>query len=230
MATILLYLEDTYLFEETANVVQSGGNENGKYIILDKTIFYPQGGGQPTDTGIIQNENAQFYVSMVRMDENGIVYHYGEYNMGRLMIWEEVSIEINKEKRVMNARNHSAWHLMDIAIKSIWLSWLIPTKWYHFIEGPYVEYKWSIDMAEQYIQKIEDEANRLILSELEVIVSTDTSCIAPSGKVPRYISFKWYAGCGCWGTHVRNSNEIWEIIIRKIKSKDDTVRVSYGVL
>lgn len=86
MATILLYLEDTYLFEETANVVQSGGNENGKYIILDKTIFYPQGGGQPTDTGIIQNENAQFYVSMVRMDENGIVYHYGEYNMGRLMI------------------------------------------------------------------------------------------------------------------------------------------------
>ena len=86
MKTILLYLEDTYLFQETANIVESGKNENGKYIILDKTIFYPQGGGQPTDTGTIQNENAQFDVSMVRMDENGIVYHYGEYSMGRLMI------------------------------------------------------------------------------------------------------------------------------------------------
>ena len=62
MNTVLEYLDNTYLYQSTAKVVRVGEAEKGKYFVLDKTIFYPQGGGQPSDTGYVEasGENRQF--------------------------------------------------------------------------------------------------------------------------------------------------------------------------
>jgi alanyl-tRNA synthetase len=56
---------------------------------------------------------------MVRLDEHGIVYHYGEYRDGTFTPRESVTLEIDREKRIQNARNHSAGHLIDIAMRNI---------------------------------------------------------------------------------------------------------------
>jgi Ser-tRNA(Ala) deacylase AlaX len=48
---------------------------------------------------------------------------------------------IDSQKRIFNARNHSAGHLIDIAMKNIGLGYLKPTKGFHFPEGSYVEYE-----------------------------------------------------------------------------------------
>ncbi len=74
MTTELLYLKDTYLFKTVANFVEMRENEKGRAIILDKTIFYPQGGGQPTDSGYIRSASAVFKVTFVGLDPDGIVY------------------------------------------------------------------------------------------------------------------------------------------------------------
>lgn len=51
--TQLSYFEDTYKFEDTAVIKANGKDENGDFLILNQTIFYPQGGGQPSDRGTI---------------------------------------------------------------------------------------------------------------------------------------------------------------------------------
>ena len=225
--TELLYLKDTYLFSWSAGIVETWRDESGDSIILDQTLFYPQWGGQPSDIGLISNESAIFRVTRVRIDEYGIVSHYGSYESWEFKTGTTISMQIDQATRLQNARNHSAGHLIDVAMKQIGYHHLKPTKWHHFPDGCYVEYQWRLD--DDITDRLQAEVERLIAEDIRVIVTTDTTLRSPMGKIPRYVAFDGYEWCGCGGTHVRSSLEIGSIIIRKIKSKDDTVKVSYSV-
>ena len=225
--TELLYLKDTYLFSWSAGIVETWRDESGDSIILDQTLFYPQWGGQPSDIGLISNESAIFRVTRVRIDEQGIVSHSGIYESWRFEVGMTVTMHIDEARRLQNARNHSAGHLIDVAMKQIGCDQLKPTKWHHFPDGCYVEYQWRLD--DDITDRLQAEVERLIAEDIRVIVTTDTTLRSPIGKIPRYVAFDGYEWCGCGGTHVRSSLEIGSIIIRKIKSKDDTVKVSYSV-
>ena len=112
--------------------------ENKFSIILNQTVFYPQGGGQPYDNGIIKNENAIFNVNEVRFIE-GQVHHIGTYSKETFKIGDTVDCLVEKERRQLNTRLHSAGHLIDMGLKELGRSWK-PGKGYHFPNGPYVEY------------------------------------------------------------------------------------------
>lgn len=227
--TKLLYLSDTYIFSGTATILEAGMNEYGEYIVLDQTIFYPQWGGQPSDIGTLSSENTLFEVNMVRLDENGIVYHYWSSLKGESIKWMNVTLKIDGERRIINARTHSAGHLIDVAMQHIWLS-LTPTKWYHFPDGPYVEYSWTLrEPIDSLIAKLQAELDRLIKLDIPMIITTDASVKSPIGKNPRYVQFEGHTECGCGGTHMRSSGEIRGITIRKIKMKDWNIRVSYSI-
>ena len=80
--TKLKYLDDTYLFESKAIFIETKEDEKRKVVILDETIFYPQGGGQPADHGEIVSKDTVFTVTDVRLDEDGTVWHFGEFKNG----------------------------------------------------------------------------------------------------------------------------------------------------
>ena len=77
-----LYLADAYKRDAKAKIVELG---NG-YIILDQTIFYPQGGGQPSDKGTIKSESGELHVKSVEYN-SGAIKHIGnlsgEFNQGQ---------------------------------------------------------------------------------------------------------------------------------------------------
>src|SRR4051794_10927423 len=77
MNTDQLYLTDTYLFESEAVVASRGEDERGEYIILDRTVFYPQGGAQPSDTGTLTRNYEDRIISFVGFVD-GEVRHYGD--------------------------------------------------------------------------------------------------------------------------------------------------------
>ena len=229
--TKLIYLSDTYIFDSTATIEETGENEYWSYIILDRTIFYPQWGWQPSDTGIITSDTGRFVVSMVRLNEHGIVYHYGRFQNGTFKQDDSIELSIDREKRIINARNHSAGHLLDVAMWNIWMRQMKPSKGYHFIEGPYVEYIGTLEQnTEDFIKQLETEVNTLIKKNIPMIISYAVGIRSPQGKQPRYAHFEWYIGCGCGGTHISHSGEIWKITIRKIKMKDGNLRISYNLV
>lgn len=66
--TTQLYLENSYIYQSSTTIVTSSQDERGHYILLDQTIFYPQGGGQPSDYGKIRCNKFELEVNHVRQN------------------------------------------------------------------------------------------------------------------------------------------------------------------
>jgi Ser-tRNA(Ala) deacylase AlaX len=234
--TKLDYLENTALFESEAVVLEMKEGEKGKMISLDRTIFYPQGGGQPADHGEICSGDRIFKVNDVRIDETGIVWHFGEYTSEEFNLGEKVILKIDQLRRMLNAKIHSAGHLLDCAVTNMKLDNLIPTKGFHFPDGPYVEYDGVVESPVDMIPVLQKNIDDLIARDVKVekkdISEEEARSIGmhiPFGKSARVVNFEGYAGCGCGGTHVNSAIEIGKIIIRKIKSSQGKTKISYSV-
>lgn len=234
--TTLKYLSDTYLFESDATFIEIREHEKGLAVILDETIFYPQGGGQPADQGEIISPNAQFIVRDVRLDETGTVLHFGEFLHGEFQKGEKVHLKLNSERRILHAKLHSGGHLLDCAVTKLGIKELKPAKGYHFPDGPYVEYEGMLEYPEELLSILEKTANDLIAENI-AIIKEELSCEeathrgihAPPGKSARIVNLEGYEGCGCGGTHVNRSSEIGKINIRKIKSKGGKTSIAYSL-
>ncbi|MEK9179238.1 MAG: alanine--tRNA ligase-related protein, partial [Patescibacteria group bacterium] len=78
MKTTQLYLEDSYIKEMDATILEVIPEGEKRWrVLLDKTVFYPMGGGQPTDQGVLTNNELTGNVYQVMM-KDGEVWHYME--------------------------------------------------------------------------------------------------------------------------------------------------------
>jgi len=145
MHTELLYMKNMGQIQCSSKMVGYHQDGDKTIVILDQTIFYPQGGGQPYDTGIIKSNDGDlvFRVQAVRFVD-GIVNHIGVVEKGKPSIGIEVQCFIDEDRRNRNSRLHSAGHLIDMAVKEMDIDWT-PGKGYHFPQGAYVEYHGTVD-------------------------------------------------------------------------------------
>ena len=86
-------------------------------IVLDRTTFYAEGGGQVGDSGILENENAVFEVITTKKGANNTIKHIGIVKKGSINTKDELKSLVNREIRMASARNHSATHLLHKALK-----------------------------------------------------------------------------------------------------------------
>lgn len=228
-----VFWENTYLFEHVSklkNVWQDGE----KYCVeLDQTIFHPQGGGQPSDVGTLSASGLPTLdVVFVACDKEkaGVLRHEVK---GDVAPWQavagnnvEVMSKIDEEKRRLFARLHSAGHLIDVAVRDIGFRWRAG-KGYHFPDAPYVEY---IVTEEGRQMERNPKSKDAVISELNEKLK---ELIAKSGAVHishvdgvRTVQFE-DVSCGCGGTHVSNTGELDDVVIRKMAAKKDVMRVSY---
>lgn len=239
MQTKLLYLEQMSQYTCEAQVSEVMNEDDRSVVILDQTIFYPQGGGQPYDTGIISNEGKKFIVEDVRFVD-GIVKHIGKFEGGIFSQGETVTCSVDVERRKLHTRLHSGGHLVDMGLKQIGVMWK-PGKGYHFPNGPYVEYSGSLEGIDIEKLKIDVEAacNEIIQKAVDTKVlfmpkeEMGSVCefvpdYIPEGKPARVVMYGDF-GIPCGGTHVSNLGEIGKMTIRKIKQDGDNIRVSYLV-
>lgn len=216
--------------ECSATIVDVGNNESGEdTVILEQTVFYPQGGGQPYDTGTIQTPDQSFIFNVAKVRfVDGVVHHIGKVEKGKPSIGLEVECTVNSERRKVNTRLHSAGHLIDMVLKKLSVDWR-PGKGYHFPEGPYVEYSGSLDGydTEKLMRDIEQECAYLVAKNIPTKVTFDSS-EHESGKPARTVYYGDF-GIPCGGTHVSNLSQIGKVVVRKIKKVKDSIRVSYDI-
>lgn len=237
--TKLIYLENFRQTEGGAKVVEVAQEDNRIVVYLDGTIFYPQGGGQPYDKGVIEGANSKFSVEEVRFFE-GLVKHFGTFEGVQFEKGETVKLLIDKKRRELNSKLHSAGHLVDMAVQSLNLGW-IPSKGFHFPDGPYVEYVGTVKEQEKEGLKarIEDFCAKTIDKGQEVAVAfvernklkdlcKNVPDNIPEDKSIRVVIFGNFC-VPCGGTHVENIKDLKHEIIRKIKNDGQNVRVAYDI-
>src|SRR5690242_2715048 len=106
-ATTLEYLEQMDRLVGTAKVVALETEPDGKLgLILDRTIFYPQGGGQPSDRGLIAGRSFRFAVESVQFSD-GTVHHIGVLQEGHPAPGDEASLHVDENRRDCNSRLQS---------------------------------------------------------------------------------------------------------------------------
>jgi Ser-tRNA(Ala) deacylase AlaX len=242
--TELKYMDNQFLYTDETEVVLVDERDGQKVVVVNSTILYPQGGGSPYDQGYISNENGKFRVEEVRFDyESGDVFHIGNFESGEFKSGEKVTLEVDQERRILNAKLQSAGHLIDMAMRDIGRADMTPDKGFHFPEGPSVEYKGTVD-AEQFEnlkQQLQNSLDQMIETGYEVDCQTvgeekaREMCYLLPSKLPenkpiRVVSV-WndeYMPCGA--IHVANISELKGLRITKLKNKKGNLRVGYEIV
>lgn len=245
MNTVLLYLDDFKRVTCDARVVAIAKENDRDVVILDQTIFYPQGGGQPYDQGVIKGNDSLFTVQEVRAVD-GQVKHIGLFTGTPCAVGQMVACTIDRDRRMLNTRIHAAGHVIDRALFELGFQWL-PGKSYHFPNGPYVEY--AASLRDVSVEKLKADIERLcaawaaqglavtarVLSKKDVLSNEQlnrrsTFVVNVPDETPIYVvAYGDNFASPCSGTHVDNVSEIGPITIRKIKETDGGVRISYDV-
>ncbi|TFG24860.1 MAG: alanyl-tRNA editing protein [Promethearchaeota archaeon] len=159
--TEALYMNDSYLKEWNAKVLKV---KDGKYVILDRTAFYPKGGGQPWDEGVIRRNGDEYKVVYVGKFSGDISH---EVDKPGLKVGDSVSCEIDWTRRYIYMRYHTACHL---------LSNILYRKSNAKITGNQIELDKSRmdfsmeDYSPEKLQEYVNEANQIIQKDLPITI------------------------------------------------------------
>lgn len=237
--TKLLYLEDMHALLCDACVLEAGEVDGRVFVVLDQTVLYAQGGGQPADHGSIISDKTTFIVSDVRF-KDGVVFHFGTYDRGMYVTGDLVRVAVEEERRQLHKRLHSAAHVLDMAVADMGLPW-VPGKGYHFPDGPYVEYAGSLEgvNVDELKLHIENRCNEIIEADaptaIKFVTTEELANLVrhvpdnlPANKPTRVVLYGDFA-VPCGGTHVAHLGEIGRETIRKIKVEKGVIKVGYDI-
>lgn len=241
MDSYLFQLEDCKLLEAHCGTEPPKNGPEGSVkltVVLDRTVFHPQGGGQPADTGTLSAAGlSELKVSFVSLrKEDGAVLHDCTTEKVVADAWAQaignkVACCVDGTVRRLAARLHSAGHLLDAAVTAVDppLKW-IPGKGFHFPDGPYVEYVLDDNSRKIDMKKTaeKDKVVNDIQTNLDRLVKAGGLVnVALKGGV-RHVEM---AGeeCPCGGTHVVDISEIGKVDVKKMQNKQGNIRISYQV-
>ncbi len=109
--------EITALVKDGEQVDVLAAGEQGM-LVLDRTPFYAESGGQVGDSGRIQSEQAVFTVQDTQKQASGVFTHIGILEQGELRVGDKVKAQVDQDKRQATALNHSATHLLHAALRT----------------------------------------------------------------------------------------------------------------
>jgi len=238
--TELVYLRKTDCAQLDASVARLVPEKRTHaYLMLDKTIFHPKGGGQPSDRGIIRSP--KFALTLKKaIYHHGVVVHWGRIISGTVSE-EIVTCELDWAYRYLLMRRHTGAHLLDHCLANT-TSKQVQTTDSWLDEPCYVGYKGTAPDL-QTLSKAEALANAMISSGAEVKINFLTPeqgrsllQAAPNfERLPdldeiRTVTIEGCTSIPCGGTHVANINEIKQLKINRAEQMpDETYRVHFSV-
>ncbi len=216
-----LFRDDSYLKECTAKVID---NEGGA-VILDRTVFYPTGGGQPGDTGTLRWDGGSAAIVDTRYDENGDIRHVVAEGADLPATGTEVTAILDWDRRYQHMRMHTALHLLGSVLQ------------YGVTGGNISASKSRLDFdMEDTVDKEQVNADLKSLvdgshpvtcrwiSDAELEAQPElvrTMSVQPpqgAGQV-RLLEIEGVDLQPCGGTHLRNTSEVGDIKVGKVEKK-----------
>ena len=205
MATVKLYYENAFLQDFTAVVESCGAVKGGFAVVLDRTAFYPEGGGQPADHGTLGDARV-----LDVHEKDGVVTHLCDRE---LPVGAEVSGHIDWARRFDHMQQHSGEHIVSGMLCS---AFHCDNVGFH-LGADTVTIDYNADISWEQVQDIERRANRYIWENHPVHIwypSPEELAALPyrskkelTGAV-RLTEFPGADLCACCGTHVAASGQV----------------------
>ncbi len=200
-----------------SNVLALFESEDGEKVtvILDKTPFYGEGGGQVGDTGRIFGINGEYRVIDTKKHD-GIYMHICEKNYGELNEGDSVSAVVDTERRRAIERNHSTVHMLQGALRKVLGNHIEQAGSYVDENRLRFDFSHFTAMTAEEVEKVENIVNGWILSDSEVTtVETDIETAKNMGAIAlfgekygdkvRVVKMGDFSTELCGGTHLKNT-------------------------
>lgn len=218
-----LYYEDGYLAKFTAQVLSCEQSEKGYIIVLDQTAFYPEGGGQPADCGMLGGAKISYVY-----DKADVIYHIADRS---LEVGSIVEGSIDFDRRFDLMQQHSGEHI---------LSGLVHAKYgynnvgFH-LSSDYTTCDFDGELTREACLALEVAANEAIYKNLPIsgVIYDDSdlegrtyrSKLDLKGKI-RLVTVPEYDTCACCGIHVKTTGEIGLIKVVNVERHRGGTRVT----
>lgn len=188
-----------------------------RQVYLDRTLFAPQGGGQPSDTGVIGNVS----VVCVSYTNDDDIAHAVTSTEG-MNVGDVVSMNVDRVPRELHSRYHTAGHLLAGVAERL-LPRLKAKGGHHWPGEARVEFLCDVEPSQGFISALN--------AELIDAIETDAPISATNGvPPPRLVTIQSFQPLPCGGTHVRSLRELGAVTVRGVKLKKGILRVGYDVL
>lgn len=219
--TEILFRDDSYLRECTASVIATGTDG----IVLDRTVFYPLGGGQPGDTGTISWDGGEVRITDTRYGEAGAIRHLTDPDAALPGAGTTVTTTLDWDRRYLHMRMHTALHLLGSVLQ------------YGVTGGNISAAKSRLDFD------MEDTVDKeQVTADIRALVAADhpVSCrwisneeLEAQPELLRTMSVKPPRGAGsvrlleiegvdlqpCGGTHLHSTGEVGQVRVGKVEKK-----------
>lgn len=236
LQTTMLYLnsiDKAYLREFDARILRASEN----YVVLDQTLFYPEGGGQECDTGVLRYEGGESHVH--RVEKKGIVKHILDHMPPATT--SHVHGVIDWERRHAHMKMHTAQHLVSGLAYDLFGGTRTVGNQLH-ADRSRIDFR-PAKFSDGDLQQLEYESNRILAAKLPVDLKFESRESLEQRVKPdranldllpkqirelRVVEIGNIDACPCGGTHVRNLGEIGKVkILGKSSKGAETVRIEY---
>ncbi len=235
-ATNMLYYK-SYDYAECSAIVVATHTD---CVVLDRTVFYPTGGGQEHDTGVlIGPDGAEYSVKDVFKQAKTVV-HVLE-NPSSLSVGDQVHARIDFDRRQQLAQHHTAAHIINGAARRVlgdhvWQAGAAKT-----VEKGRLDITHYEALSDEQLQAIEQVANDLVSEDLPVVKQEMKKSVAEAehgfrlyqggavpGNVIRVIDIPGFDTEACGGTHLNTTGEAEKItLLKSTKIQDGVVRIEF---
>jgi alanyl-tRNA synthetase len=227
-ATERLYYHDSRLLEFDARVISLSERDDGQIAVtLDRTAFYPTGGGQPTDTGTLGDARV---VDCIDAEDDGVLHviqgptpEVGDTVQGR----------VDWPRRLDHLQQHTGQHILSAAFVHLFDA---PTRSFRVLE-----HECEIDVAlgdptDEAVEQAVDLANQIIWESRPITirqVTSEEAAALPLRKEParegelRLIEIDNFDLTPCGGTHAKSSGEVGVIVVRSWERAKGLTRIHF---
>ena len=208
-------------------------------VILDKTIFYAESGGEVADHGTFDSKDSFAKVLNVQKAPNKQNLHFVKVEKGSLKVGDKVNLKINLEERQLTERNHSATHLLQAALEKVLGDHI--KQMGSFVSSEYMRFDFTHyeKITSDQLKAIEEEVNRLIAlsipSDIKILKIEEANKLGAKaffsekyGDEVRVVAFGKESIEFCGGCHVKNTSDIGVFVIESESSIASGVRRIQG--
>jgi misacylated tRNA(Ala) deacylase len=236
--TEVLYMKDiesNYVREFDATVVERGFD----YVVLDRTAFYPVGGGQPSDTGHLQWSGGEAQVREVTKKDR--VKHHLVQNPD--VVPDLVKGVLDWDRRFAHMRMHTAQHVVSGVVYDLYKARTVGNQIYH--DRSRIDFA-PVTFTDEMISEVQVKCNEIFSKGTPVEIATasrdvleknidaqraNLDLLPKSVRELRVVTIGDFDVCPCAGTHVRSLAEIGRIsITRRERKGKDRERITYELI